>query len=435
MRFRISVFVAVTETEFKENVVSKQLPFYTKFPSRDCAVCGECNKTFLYRQRFAKMADSTLLEGYDVVSCTSCGFTYADRLPSQVEFDLYYQNMSKYEFHETGGKEPEYDTARFRHLLEMIEPCLPGKNSSIIDIGCATGRLLSLLVEKGYIKVIGLDPSPGCARAAEKIFGINVVTGSVAKITEFEEKFDCMILAGILEHICDLGWVLTLLRDRLSDDGIICIQVPDASQFFKWSDAPFQQFSIEHINFFSPVSLRNLMEHAGFSEVRSANGVHPQSATTMMPVVTSVFRKREFAAAPLTHDEITERGLREYIRQSSEVEDSLQNIINCLVVSNTPLLVWGAGTHTLRLLETTSLAQADIRAFVDVNRAYHGKHLNGVPILPTESLREMEGTILVSSRVFQNEINCQIRDQLRLTNPVILLYDLDHAQMPENSSR
>lgn len=406
--------------------MSKQVPFFEKHDIRDCAICGNSGRNFLYRQQFSRMSDSSLIEGYDVVSCVNCGFTFADRLPGQEMLDRYYREMSKYEFHETGGKESEYDSERFRDLLEVLLPCIPDSRTRIIDIGCATGKLLSLLTEKGYSEVIGLDPSIGCAQAAEKLYGIKVLVSPISKLGDFEEKFDCMILAGVLEHVLDLRGVLSLLLDHLSDSGIICIQVPDASRFSLWPDAPFQQFSTEHINYFSAISLRNLLESVGGYEEKSVEGVHPQSATTMMPLVSSVFRKGLNSMPVLLKDKITEAGLREYIRQSAETEVSIREVISNLVASQTPLVVWGAGTHTLHLLESTLLCHADIRAFVDANSAYHGKTLHGIPILSPDELRSMSETVLVSSRVFQAEIICRLREELKLPNPLVTLYEIHH---------
>jgi len=45
------------------------------------------------------------------------------------------------------------------------------------------------------------------------------------------------------------------------------IEVPDASIYYKGEDAPFQEFSPEHINFFGPDSLRNLMITNGFTPI------------------------------------------------------------------------------------------------------------------------------------------------------------------------
>jgi hypothetical protein len=50
------------------------------FPSRPCAVCGGTDKRLLYQQRFASFSGG-LLQGYHVVTCTRCGFCFADHLP------------------------------------------------------------------------------------------------------------------------------------------------------------------------------------------------------------------------------------------------------------------------------------------------------------------------------------------------------------------
>jgi 2-polyprenyl-3-methyl-5-hydroxy-6-metoxy-1,4-benzoquinol methylase len=406
--------------------VSKKAPFLKKFEIRDCAVCGERRRNTLYRQQFSRMADSSIIEGYDVVSCVNCGFVFADRLPAQEVLDKYYRGMSKYEFAETGGKQSKYDIDRLRELVEVVLPFIRNSNARIIDIGCSTGKLLSLLTEHGYSEVIGLDPSPGCAQTAEKLYGIKVLVGAVSSFCGLKEKFDCMILAGVLEHILDLRGVLLNLFEHLSDSGIICIQVPDASRFSLWPDAPFQQFSTEHINYFSSTSLKNLMEIVGIYEEKSVESVHPQSDTTMMPVVTSIFRKKLNSTMSIIKDKGTVIRLREYIRQSKQTENSIREVIRRLVANKTPLVVWGAGTHTLHLLESTMLCKADIRAFVDSNSAYHGKSLLGIPIISPEMLRSMSETVFVSSRVYQSDIVKKIHNELKLPNQVVTLYETDH---------
>ena len=124
------------------------------------------------------------------------------------------------------------------------------------------------------------------------------------------------------------------------------------------------------------------------------------------------------------HDAETERGLLDYIRQSQKVDDEIRKAIDELVELSTPLIVWGAGVHTTRLLAASRLAEANVRAFVDSNHRYQGKQLNGVPILAPTDLKGTTEAILISSRVFQQEIETRIKDDLKLNNRVIKLYDL-----------
>ncbi|HET6900052.1 MAG TPA: hypothetical protein VFK70_16995, partial [Vicinamibacteria bacterium] len=91
------------------------------------------------------------------------------------------------------------------------------------------------------------------------------------------------------------------------------------------------------------------------------------------------------------------------------------------VDSRTPLIVWGVGTHTSRLLATSRLAEAHIVAFIDSNVHFQNKELIGVPVLPPSALQGRGERVLVSSRPFQAEIAEQIR-ALGCPNELILLY-------------
>jgi len=49
----------------------------------------------LFQQRFSVLSTGSLMDGYDVVICQECGFCFADNIPEQAAFDLYYREMSK----------------------------------------------------------------------------------------------------------------------------------------------------------------------------------------------------------------------------------------------------------------------------------------------------------------------------------------------------
>lgn len=405
-----------------------EIPFYRRYTERRCAVCGSSVSKLLFRQTFSEMSSGSLLQGYDVVVCAECGFGFADHLPDQAEFDAHYRDMSKYEYQEQGGQETEHDLVRFRAISDTIIPFLPGSNARLLDIGCATGRLLALFKEKGHGNVVGLDPSPLCAQGADKLYGVRVLTGAISEIAQVmvaEPPFDCIILSGVLEHIRDLEQALLQISDLLVKDGLLFIEVPDATDFARWPDAPFQEFSTEHINFFSTTSLENLLRRFGFFKMFSQQLPRDYTLGTVMPVVSAIYRK-EAGLPPVAPvpDVVTELGLGDYIRKSQEVEDRIQHTIDLLVESAQPVMVWGVGTHTLHLLTTSRLPQANIRAFVDSNPRYQDKRLLNLPILDPSELRDRTEAILISSRVFQPAIEQQIRQDLQLTNEVITLYQI-----------
>ncbi len=395
-----------------------------KHERRGCQICGSTESRLLFRQDFASISGGSFLDGYDVVVCARCGFGYADDLPDQSVFDRHYREMSKYEYEDQGGKEPAHDLGRFKRLAAIVRETCPARDARVLDIGCATGQLLALLKQDGYGCVLGLDPSPTCAAIARRLYDIDVVTGTIDENGLAAESFDFLILSGVLEHIRDLSPVLRRLRGLLAAEGQMLICVPDAARFAEEEDAPFQQFSTEHVNFFSSQSLTGLMSANGFAPVLCQHNEFTEGRgyTQVGPVVDAVFRKAGGAAAAPPRDVVTEPALTEYIRKSQAVDDGIRRTIDEILAAGKPILVWGTGTHTLRLLATSRLREAAITAFIDSNPRYHDKDLNGIPIIGPANLPGRTEPILISSRVFQQDIQRQIREVLRLRNPIHLLY-------------
>jgi len=234
--------------------------------------------------------------------------------------------------------------------------------------------------------------------------------------------FDFVILTHVLEHIAELTSFLSRLKTLMNENGLLYVEVPDANNFF-YSDSPdhlaehkepFQQFSVEHINYFGAVSLVNLMEAHGFEKVF----IQPQVST--LAVIASVWSCRAVGMDTQTAD-----SLRSYIRESRERLASVTAVIDKLVQSKAEIIVWGAGLHTQKLLAAGALAEGKIAAFVDSDPAYHGGLLLGKPILPPQEIPRLgDLPILVSSKLHQESIASQIRN-MGLNNQVVLLYSGD----------
>ena len=399
---------------------------YADNPKRPCAVCENTQSHLLYRQAFSQISNSsTPLSGYDVVACDHCGFCFADKIPEQTFFDTYYRDMSKYEKTERGDQDSPYEQARFRAMADVILGFLESQEVRIFEVGCANGQLLSLLKKKGYEKVAGIDPSPISAEIARRRYGINISANTLSDLSINNASVDFLILAGVLEHVRQLSHALQKLRNMLSAEGSLFITVPDASRYAQGEDAPFQEFSVEHINFFGPDSLANLLKISGFVPISIKEDMIESSYRTITPVIHGLFRKST-TSTPISYsrDVKTEAGLRIYIYQSLQRDQLIQAKINKIVEISYPIIVWGAGAHTLRLLANSQLAKAKIRAFIDSNPRYQGKLLNDIPILSPELLKELHEPILISSRVYQEEIAAQIQNELHLINEVIRLYEV-----------
>jgi SAM-dependent methyltransferase len=390
-----------------------------RFPKRPCPVCRSERSKQLFRQSFAHLSGATLLEGYRVVICEDCGAGFADDIPPQSLFDQYYRDLSKYET--TGSPEtaPVVDQ-RFRDIASLIAPFIPSGDSRILEIGSAAGGLLRALMDLGFCNVTGADPSPECVRVAHEAFGVPGVVATILRMPAADEPYDTLITTGVFEHIRDLEGAVSEVRRLIRPGGRVYLEVPDASRYQPQQDAPYQEFSVEHVNYFSLTSLRNLMQQRGFTAIAGGHVVRPQHEITC-PCVYGVFELSD-RKLPLERDTETEAGLTAYIAGCAAEDSRIRAAIGQALRPGERMIVWGTGAHTLRLLATGGLDPATISVFVDSNPKYQQRTLNGIPVVGPADLKARTEPILISSCGFQNEIREQVQQGLGLTNPLILLY-------------
>jgi SAM-dependent methyltransferase len=374
----------------------------------------------LYRQSFERFATPGNIDGYDVATCSDCGAGFADNVPPQSAFDQYYRELSKYENVSACSTEPPRVERRLRDAADLIAKHIPSRESRVLEIGCATGQLLRALHDLGFRKLVGTDPSPACIRAVGEFYGMAGFAATIFTIPVPEEPYDFLVLTGVMEHIRDLDGAINQFQRLLSAGGRVYIEVPDASRYEADQDAPFQEFSVEHINFFSRKSLSNLMVVRGFRVVETDHTVRPLHEVTC-PCVYGVF-ENSMHPAPIDFDNETELALEAYIKGCSAEDTRIRGLIKQSLRPGARMIVWGVGTHTLRLLATGGLDPATIALFVDSNPKYQQQRLRGIPIVSPAEVSVRSEPILISSCSSQAAIQRQIRNELGLKNPLILLY-------------
>lgn len=379
---------------------------------RPCSICNNAKGRILHTQKFSLPEKSALPSSYDVVECENCGHCFADTSATQKDYDLYYNQMSKYEDKDTasGGGLDEIDRARLNIAAGIIEENCPNKSVSILDIGCANGGLLNCLNEKGYKNLTGIDITKICVENVKKA-GFNAFFGGIFNLDELDNnKYDVVILSHVLEHVYDLQKTAENLKQLLNPNGIIYIEVPDASRYANYFVVPFYYFDCEHINHFDINALKNLFEDADFKCSTFNEREIKVSATTPYPAVSAVFRKEKQSNIPkINKTENVVQSIIKYIEISKHKSDF--NEIEGLIKSKTPILIWGAGMYTLRLLENSPLKNCQINCFMDKDFKKQGNSINNIEIKnPIEVLNDdKSSTIIVASAIYGKEIEKEIR--------------------------
>jgi SAM-dependent methyltransferase len=389
---------------------------------RPCPICGEARVEVLHTQRFELPQGHPLSGGYDVVSCRTCGFVYADTKVSQAAYDSYYAELSKYEDRKTssGSGESPFDRKRLQATARQIVDCLRNPEARILDVGCANGGLLSALREAGYTNLCGVDPSPACAENTRRL-GVDAYSGTFSQPFQHGEV-DCAILSHTLEHVQNLNEATHWIDRILAENGTVYVEVPDAVRYVDYLYAPFQDFNTEHINHFSLLSIRRLMNRAGCELVSAGEKLLVTSKDTNYPAIFSFWRRAATNSVmpELPRDEELKASLLRYIRASRMLLDRIDAQLRKILSRKTPVIVWGTGQLALKLLVETSLGEAAIAAFVDSNPVNHGQILRGVSVISPEAVRGLEAPIVIATILHQREIAEQIR-QMGLPNEILFL--------------
>jgi len=390
--------------------------------SRVCPICGNDEKYFLYRQKFYSK-EISLMKSYDVVCCKVCGFAFADNIPSQEVFDKYYADMSKYEYNHQEGDSYLGNNLYYKKIYNFISEHIKDKDVEILDVGASTGGLLSIFKENGYKRLTGIDPSETCSKFSYDKYGINTIATDLSSF-DSDIKYDVVILSAVMEHVVDFSGFIGKINEMLNDDGVVFVEVPDLQRFSEYmsGSVPFQQFSTEHVNYFTRITLKNLMCKYNFNEVVNVVGENKVGQIND-PDFFSLFRKGGDCAEKFYYEKcLSLNYVSDYIEVCGRVDSEIKKRIKDVFIKYDRVIVWGVGTFTLRMIGDV-LNLSNIEFFVDSNKRYHDKIIDGLDVkMPADIKHYPTLPILISTFAYQNEIKRIIADEMSLRNEIITIF-------------
>lgn len=144
--------------------------------------------------------------------------------------------------------------------LNIIERFVD-RRGIMFDLGACGGDFLLYARERGW-NIVGQELSEECTKIM-KLLDIPVVSGFVHENVYIPKLFDVISLRHVLEHSpCPL-YDLQLLREALTDDGILFIVVP-IWQGEQWCVEGGHKMP-EHIIYFTDYTLNTMLHLAGFN--------------------------------------------------------------------------------------------------------------------------------------------------------------------------
>ena len=233
-----------------------------------CAICGSL-----------KFKPSLSCEGFNYVRCARCSLVQMNPQPVKKEvmgrylsedylkYELAneenYLNLQLLALNDTGFNKLE------KGLFSAPKSPVPVPNPPlsaprILDLGCATGSLLSLLGERGW-ETTGVEICKAQADHGRKMRQLNISELPLEDNNFSPSSFNVVLASHVIEHLNDPASFVREVHRILIPGGSFFVTTPNIDGFQArlfgkhWRSAIF-----DHLYLFSIKTLRQLLEDAGF---------------------------------------------------------------------------------------------------------------------------------------------------------------------------
>lgn len=380
---------------------------------RNCPICGTVSKKMMGKIELVNFeGNGNLFDNQEIAVCEKCGFVY------HVGFDMHKLDDYYAYYSGWGGVKQmsEDEEVLNNNMADFVQLCLKTPlDSMILDVGCGQGWVLSLLQERGYKNLSGIDTDIILMENL-KSRNVNVQSGNIYSKDLFHEEYDVVILKMVMEHLEDPAEAVENVKGWLKKDGVLIIEVPDCSLYDRaaFFRGYFQSVNMEHINNFSIISLMNLMKNWRLlaCESTESNGI--------FPVLRAAFRFEPGYERALVYNEEDEKAIWRSLHIRSGKGKLVEEKIESL--KNKTIVIWGISAFTRGLLSYTALAEQDIKCFIDNNKFFQGKKLLGRKIIAPSDYEGNE-VIVIPGKNSANKIMDNIKE-LGLSNKIVCLSEL-----------
>lgn len=295
-------------------------------------------------------------------------------------------------------------------FLTFLTRSLPGRvGSSLLEIGCGSGYLLSRLKQQGF-EVLGIEPGTQGQMGAEK-YGVEIIQEAFpGESVAPKDGFDIIVHYGVLEHMED---PISFLRSQigwLSEAGLMIFAVPDCEGYIQRGD--ISMFNHEHWSYFTPNSLRNTAGRAGVEILHLEKADYGGALYCVAKKADTAIEAVAYAGLSETYGEKIGQSVSKvsaFFRYCMHEKHSLG------------IMCPGRSINLIQLLQPENTFR-----FFDDDRSLHGKFYPPIDV-PVESRQALlvkpVDELLIMSSTFGKQLRAELSMAGALEGTTICLYD------------
>ena len=191
------------------------------------ALCPSCGNT-----KYKKLSFGGYLYQDTVMplqKCAHCKLKYVSHNLTQAEIDEFYNRDEYFDSEYIGGAGGDYASNKLA-MEEKADKVFRTLNrfkstGKLLDTGCAGGFSLKVAHDTYGYDAYGAEVSKMMSQFAEKR-GMKVCCGSTDAVPTSWGSFDAIYLGDVLEHVPTPNAFIQKIRARLSEGGVLVLEVP-----------------------------------------------------------------------------------------------------------------------------------------------------------------------------------------------------------------
>ena len=300
------------------------------------------------------------------------------------------------------------------------------KKSYIIDIGSNDGVALKPFLDKGFKKILGVEPAKNLAKIANKN-KIKTFNGFLDKknLKKIKKGADLILASNVFAHSDNLKEMAECMLKLLNKKGTIIIEVQYLMNTLK--DLTFDNIYHEHYNYWSLTSLTNFFKKFDSTIFRSEK-IDTHGGSLRVYIKKDKKTKIEKSVKQMLNDE-EKFGIKKFDTYKKfgekvyKIRENVRKNIKKIKNNNRIVIGYGAPAKATTALNFFGISK-EIDFIVEDNKLKHDKFIPGVkiPIKKKSLIKNKKNTLIVLAWNFYKDI---VKNNSNLSENFINIKDLE----------